>query len=138
MALRCQIVLQAAKGRSSRVITEALGCSRSWASRVIERFMKLGEAALMDGREDNGALKLGQWYLGQPAALASCGGRIVLHFLPPYCPNANTIERLWKDLHDQVTRSHEWKTIKELMREVRHFVNKCCIQRLSRSRRVAA
>lgn len=320
LALRCQIILQAAKGRSSRTIAEALGCSRSWASRVIERFMKFGEAALMDGREDNGALKLDEWYLGQladlvagrpsdygerrptwtrelfvkvmrrltgirihvttmsralkqirarrgrprpvvrcpwskrrknkrlrkiralladlpanevavyqdevdihlnpkigldwmnrgqqkevvtpgqnqkrylagalnaqtglltvvegerknsmlfiamldalaedypdaerfhvvldnyrihsskitQAALASYEGRIVLHFLPPYCPNANKIERLWKDLHDQVTRNHECQTIKELMREVRRFVNKRCIQRLSKSRRAAA
>jgi hypothetical protein len=24
-------------------------------------------------------------------------GRIVLHFLPPYCPDANRIERVWQD-----------------------------------------
>jgi hypothetical protein len=27
--------------------------------------------------------------------LAAFGGRIVLHFLPPYCPDANRIERVW-------------------------------------------
>src|SRR5215203_2602619 len=26
-------------------------------------------------------------------------GRIKLHFLPPYCPNDNPIERFWRDLH---------------------------------------
>ena len=31
---------------------------------------------------------------------------MVLHFLPPYCPDHNRIERLWKDLHDNVTRNH--------------------------------
>jgi transposase len=31
----------------------------------------------------------------------------VLHFLPPYCPDDNRIERLWKDLHDNVTRNHK-------------------------------
>lgn len=31
-------------------------------------------------------------------ALASFGGKFVLHFLPPYCPNDNKIERLWLDL----------------------------------------
>lgn len=32
-------------------------------------------------------------------ALAQLGGRVVLHFLPPYCPQANRIERVWLDLH---------------------------------------
>src|SRR3974390_1716364 len=28
-------------------------------------------------------------------ALGQLGGRVVLHFLPPYCPQANRIERVW-------------------------------------------
>ena len=40
------------------------------------------------------------------AALAGWGGRIRLHFLPPYCPNDNKIERVWQDLHVNVTRNH--------------------------------
>jgi transposase len=65
LAMRCQIVLHAAKNRSSRVIAEAVGCSRSWASRVIKRFDADGVAGLMDAREDNGTAKLDEWYLGQ-------------------------------------------------------------------------
>ena len=65
LAMRCQIVLHAAKDRSSRVIAEAVGCSRSWASRVIKRFNLDGVAGLMDAREDNGTAKLDDWYLGQ-------------------------------------------------------------------------
>ena len=65
VAMRCQIVLHAAKDRSSRTIAEALGCSRSWVSRVIQRFGRDGMAGLMDAREDNGTLKLDDWYLGQ-------------------------------------------------------------------------
>jgi len=45
-------------------------------------------------------------------------GRIVLHFLPPYCPNENKIERLWRDLHAAVTRNHQCRTIEELMEKV--------------------
>ena len=30
-------------------------------------------------------------------------GKIKLHFLPPYCPDHNKIERVWKDLHADVT-----------------------------------
>lgn len=47
--------------------------------------------------------------------LAQMGGRIRLHFLPPYCPNDNRIERLWQDLHANVTRNHRCRTIDELL-----------------------
>ena len=33
------------------------------------------------------------------AAVAEQGGLVVLHFLPPYCPDDNKIERVWLDLH---------------------------------------
>jgi transposase len=48
-------------------------------------------------------------------ALAALGGRIVLHSLPPYCPDANRIERVWQDLHANVTRNHRCKTIERSM-----------------------
>ena len=56
------------------------------------------------------------------AALRGFGGRIRLHFLPPYCPNDNRIERLWEDLHANVTRNHRCKTIETLMDEVRDYL----------------
>jgi transposase len=51
-------------------------------------------------------------------AVAALKGRVELHFLPPYCPDHNRIERVWKDLHDNVTRNHRCKTLDELMTEV--------------------
>jgi transposase len=62
---RCQIILLACKQRSSRSIAESVQCSRSWVSRVIAAFQKQGESALLDGREDNGAEKLTEEYLGE-------------------------------------------------------------------------
>lgn len=320
LAMRCQIILHAAKGRSSRVIAEAVGCSRSWVSRVIQRFSVFGEAGLMDRREDNGTLKLDEWYLGTLAevvskrptdygerrptwtrellvkamrrltgvsvhvatmsralkqigarrgpprpvvrcpwpkpkknrrlreirqllddlpadevgvyedevdihlnpkigldwmnrgqqkevvtpgqnqkrylagalnaktglltvveghrknswlfiavldalledypqarhihmildnyrihdskitrlALARYGGRIVLHFLPPYCPNENRIERLWRDLHAEVTRNHICPRMKDLMGNVRCFLRKRSVHRSLKVRKLAA
>ena len=320
LAIRCQIVLHAAKGWASRRIAEAVGCSRSWASRVIRRFLEYGEAGLMDRREDNGTVKLDEWYLRElievveerptdfgerrptwtcellvkvmtrltgvrvhPAtmslalkqirarwarprpvvrcpwpkrarnrrlrqirdlldnlqpeevgvyqdevdihlnpkigldwmnrgqqkevvtpgqnekrylagamnaktglltvvegkrknswlfiahlaalaedcpdakrihvildnyrvhsskitqlALARYGGRIVLHFLPPYCPNENKIERLWKDLHSEVTRNHNCSTMTPLMRNVRYFIRKRSVRRTLKIRQFAA
>jgi transposase len=55
-------------------------------------------------------------------ALRQFADRIVLHFLPPHCPTENKIERLWLDLHAQVTRNHTGATMEELMRNVRQFV----------------
>ena len=48
------------------------------------------------------------------------GQRLRLHFLPPYCPDHNRIERTWRDLHAQVTRNHTCCDMKSLMRNVRH------------------
>lgn len=58
------------------------------------------------------------------AALRWWDGRIRLHFLPPYCPNDNKIERVWQDLHANVTRNHTCRTITALMREVRYYLRK--------------
>ena len=54
--------------------------------------------------------------------LAEVGGRIVLHFLPPYSPESNVIERLWKQLHDHVTRNHTHRAIEPLMEAVDEFI----------------
>ena len=57
-------------------------------------------------------------------ALDALSDVIHLHFLPPYCPDHNKIERTWKDLHDNVTRNHRCKNMKELMQQVRKYLRK--------------
>ena len=54
--------------------------------------------------------------------LESLEGKIVLHFLPPYCPDANRIERVWQDLHANVTRNHRCRSMQELLEHVRSFL----------------
>jgi transposase len=59
------------------------------------------------------------------AVAAACerwGHRVRFHFLPPYCPDHNRIERLWKDLHDNVTRNHTCREMAELMRSVNDYL----------------
>ena len=51
------------------------------------------------------------------------GDKIQLHFLPPYCPQANRIERLWQDLHANVTRNHRCPSMVELMRAVHRYLD---------------
>jgi transposase len=54
--------------------------------------------------------------------IAELGGRVVLHFLPPYCPDDNRIERTWLDLHANVTRNHRCSSMAALMRHVGVFL----------------
>lgn len=56
-------------------------------------------------------------------AIQAKNGKIQLHFLPPYCPKYNKIERLWRDLHARVTRNHHCKTIQALMKNAADFLN---------------
>jgi len=51
-------------------------------------------------------------------------GRLVLHFLPPYCPDENAIERVWREVHANVTRNHRCRTITDLMRRVWWYVRR--------------
>jgi transposase len=49
-------------------------------------------------------------------------GRVRLHFLPPYSPQENPIERLWKQMHDHVTRNHRHREIETLATAVDRFL----------------
>jgi len=46
-------------------------------------------------------------------------------FQPVYHPWVNRIERLWKQLHDTVTRNHRCKDLATLMNAVRRFMGVC-------------
>jgi hypothetical protein len=65
------------------------------------------------------------------STLEELGGRIVLHFLPPYCPDANRIERVWQDLHANVTRNHRCKTMKALLGKARNYVDRYVWRRVT-------
>lgn len=52
------------------------------------------------------------------------GGRVKLHFLPPYCPDDNKIERVWQDLHADVTRNHRQPNMTKLMEAVHYHLHK--------------
>jgi transposase len=57
-------------------------------------------------------------------ALAQAEGRIALHLLPPYSPEGNKIERVWEDLHANVTRNHTCPDMTTLLREIRYYLRK--------------
>jgi transposase len=46
-----------------------------------------------------------------------------LLFQPAYHPWVNRIERLWKQLHDNITRNHQYPDMNPLMMAVRQFMD---------------
>ncbi len=71
------------------------------------------------------------------AALAALDGRVVLHFLPPYSPDGNKIERLWLDLHANVTRNHRCADMPELMNNVYNYLRNRNLRALHAARKAA-
>ncbi len=47
--------------------------------------------------------------------------KIVLHYLPPYLPNLNPIERLWKVMHEQVTYNRYYEKFKDFTEAIVGF-----------------
>lgn len=47
---------------------------------------------------------------------------VVLHFLPPYTPEANLIERVWREVHANVTRNHCCTSLDELLRKLTWYL----------------
>lgn len=54
--------------------------------------------------------------------LERLGGKIRLHFLPPYCPQANKMELVWLHLHRNVTCNHGCSEIGELMDRAENYL----------------
>jgi len=60
--------------------------------------------------------KLVQEWLAQP------GRRIKLHFIPPYCPHLNPIERLWGVMHKHLTHNKCYATYREFAETMLEFL----------------
>jgi transposase len=58
----------------------------------------------------------------QTNAFLARNPKFELVFQPTYHPWVNRIERLWKAMHDAVTRNHRYRTMDELMEAARHFM----------------
>ena len=48
---------------------------------------------------------------------------ITLHYLPPYSPNLNPIERLWKVMNEYARNNRYFSNAKEFRQHIRHFFN---------------
>lgn len=62
---RYLIIINRLNGRSAYETADVLGVHNTTVFRVVKRFQQYQEAGLWDAREDNGAPKLSEAYLGQ-------------------------------------------------------------------------
>ena len=58
LRVRCRVLLKVASGLSRNAAAREVGCVPSTAVRIVARFEALGEAALLDGRSENGRPKV--------------------------------------------------------------------------------
>ena len=49
--------------------------------------------------------------------------KIILHYLPPYSPNLNLIERLWRLLRKKVKRNKYYKSFEDFLEAIHQFFN---------------
>ena len=62
--------------------------------------------------------------------LAQPGRRIRLHFIPPYGPHLNPIERLWGAMHKHVTHNKCYATCAQFQDATLGFLRRKCPQEL--------
>jgi transposase len=83
---------------------------------AISQKQKHGKAYLiLDNASHHHAKIVRGWLLHHP--------RFKLIFLPPYSPNLNLIERLWKFFHKQITNNHYFETFEEFKESTFNFFN---------------
>jgi len=52
------------------------------------------------------------------------GSKIEVHYLPPYSPNLNPVERLWKIMNEYVRNNRHFTTAKEFRESLEEFFSK--------------
>lgn len=110
--VRIRVSLKVAAGLSCNAAAREVGCVPSTAVRIVARLARRRVTQ---------------------AWLAEFGEQLRLHFLPPYCPNENRIERLRLDLHANVTGNHRQSTIGALLARVhRYLADRMDIRRRAR------
>jgi transposase len=71
---------------------------------------------VVDNYKIHKAKKVDRWLAEHP--------RFELVFQPTYCPRSNPIERIFGDVHDNITRNHRRKRIRDLVADVTRFLTR--------------
>lgn len=57
------------------------------------------------------------------SAVEALAGKVVLHYLPPYSPEGNPIERVWLNMHNNVTRNHRHTDIESVVDSALNYLD---------------
>lgn len=76
------------------------------------------------------------YHKSQELQSAAQANGIVLHYLPPYSPNLNPIERLWKVMNEQVRNNVLFESVGQFREAITNFLDKtvCDIKHVLRNR----
>lgn len=98
-----------------------------WHAKNAELFVLLLAELCKRYRRAKSITLIADNYVIHKSAMTECFLRhhpkLRILFQPAYHPWVNKIERLWKKLHDTVTRNHRYATMAQLMEAVRSFMN---------------
>lgn len=80
----------------------------------IKRKQRTGKAyVILDNASYHHSREVKRWLFHHP--------RFKLVYLPPYSPNLNPIERLWKLYHSKITNNHYFESFKDFKRQTLEF-----------------
>jgi len=98
-----------------------------WEKKNSEIFLRLLAELRKCYRQAKRITLIADNYVIHKSAMTQCflehNRKFRILFQPVYHPWVNRIERLWKKLHDVVTRNHRYPTMTKLMEAVRIFMN---------------
>lgn len=99
------------------------------AKSTIQLFQKL-QSVYADKRKIHVYLDNARYHYSKDVQkwLETKDNRIVLHFLPAYCPHLNPIERLWHILHKTVTRNRHYPTFNAFSDAIMTFCRNTVLQ----------
>ena len=102
-----------ATGESLISLLAAVEAAHAWKRRI---------HVFLDNASYHHAVKVQDW-LNQP------GRKCVLHFIPPYCPHLNPIERCWGLMHHFVTHNRDYPTFREFRTALLKFLRRTIPQK---------
>ena len=91
-----------------------------WHENIIDLFEKI-KSVYADSPKVHIILDQSGYHRSDELAKYTEDHQIQLHFLPPYSPNLNPIERLWKVMNEHARNNRFFKSAKEFRERIREF-----------------
>jgi transposase len=101
-----------------------IGSYETIDSQAMEQHFKKMRKKYPKARKIHLILDQGSYNTSAETKAAAERNGIVLHYLPPYSPNLNPIERLWKVMNEQARNNRFFHSAKEFRKAITHFFEK--------------